>query len=209
MHVLQDEEPRHQPRRQTGPARTRPAHRAEALVEEQPVDLARPPHQRMAHVDDLIERRTQQVLLRSSRGPAIVSPSCQNPAIRGSRSAQKRNPKSQENRSLIAAFLQIRLLQPADFSASINAIRFLHGRQQSPAEGSEPYLFRREPCSSPVPARGKKLPASGRTFPTQYPWYHPCQHRKRGDARLDDWAFVRVAVRHQMDQALTATGKHR
>jgi hypothetical protein len=61
--MLQDEEARHQPRREPGLAWTRLAHRAEAPVEEAPIDLPSQPHQRMAHVDDLIERRTQQILL--------------------------------------------------------------------------------------------------------------------------------------------------
>jgi len=61
--VLQDEEARDQPRRQARLAGARHAHRAEAAIEKVPVDLARQPHQRMAHVDDLIEGRAQQVFL--------------------------------------------------------------------------------------------------------------------------------------------------
>ena len=41
VHVLQDEEPRHQPRRQPGLTRTRLAHRAKAPIEELPIDLPR------------------------------------------------------------------------------------------------------------------------------------------------------------------------
>jgi hypothetical protein len=44
---------------------------------------------------------------------------------RESRSTQKRNPKSQENR----APLQIRLLQPADSSAPVSRNGFFHERQ--------------------------------------------------------------------------------
>jgi len=70
VHVLEDEEARHQPGRQAGLTRARLAHRAKAPVEKLPVDPFGQPHQRMTHVDDLIERRTKQVLL------AIVARSC-------------------------------------------------------------------------------------------------------------------------------------
>jgi hypothetical protein len=63
VHVLQDEQPGHQPGRQARLARARQAHRAEPAIEKVPVDLARQQHQRMLQVDDLIQRRLQQVLL--------------------------------------------------------------------------------------------------------------------------------------------------
>jgi hypothetical protein len=63
VHVLQDEEPRDQPRRQAGLARTGGAHRAEPSIEELPIDLPRQPHQWMAKIDDLFQRRPQKVLL--------------------------------------------------------------------------------------------------------------------------------------------------
>ena len=63
VHVLENEQARHQPRRQPGLSCSRLARRAEAPVEKAPVDLARQPHQRMAHVDDRLQRGQQQVLL--------------------------------------------------------------------------------------------------------------------------------------------------
>lgn len=70
VHVLEDEEPGHQPRRQARLARSGRAYRAKAPVEKVPVDPLGQPHQRMAHVDDLIARRTEQIFL------AIVARSC-------------------------------------------------------------------------------------------------------------------------------------
>jgi hypothetical protein len=57
VHVLEDQEPGHQPRRQRRPARARPAHRTEAPVQKAPVDLPRQARQRMTQVDDLIQCR--------------------------------------------------------------------------------------------------------------------------------------------------------
>jgi hypothetical protein len=63
VHVLQNEQPSHQPRRQARLAGAGQAHRTEPVVEKLPVDLARQKHQRMLQIDDLIQRRLQQVLL--------------------------------------------------------------------------------------------------------------------------------------------------
>jgi hypothetical protein len=63
MGVLEDEQAGDQPcrqRRLTGPRFTG---RGEALLEETPVDLLRQPYQRVAHIDDLLQRRPEQVLL--------------------------------------------------------------------------------------------------------------------------------------------------
>ena len=59
VHVLQDEEPGHQPRRQGRLARPGVIYRAEAPAEKSPIDLLRQPHQRVPHVDDLIQRRPE------------------------------------------------------------------------------------------------------------------------------------------------------
>ena len=63
VHVLQDEQSRHQPRRQWRLAWTRGAHAGKPAVEKLPIDLARQPHQRMSKIDDVLERRPQQILL--------------------------------------------------------------------------------------------------------------------------------------------------
>jgi len=99
VHVLQDEEAGHQPRRQAGLAGSRLAHRAEATIEKAPIDLTRQAHQRMPHVDDLIERRPQQVLLAIVSRSSHLTPPRPPPVRKGieSRTAKNRNPKTQES----------------------------------------------------------------------------------------------------------------
>jgi len=63
VHVLQDEQPGHQPGRQRRLSRPGRAYAGKPAVEKAPVDLTRQPHQRMAEVDDLLQRRPQQILL--------------------------------------------------------------------------------------------------------------------------------------------------
>jgi len=63
VHVLQDEQPCDQARRQRWLARTWRADAGKPAVEKPPIDLARQPHQRMAEVDDVLQRRPQQILL--------------------------------------------------------------------------------------------------------------------------------------------------
>ena len=63
VHVLENEQAGDQPRRQPRLPRPGLAHRAKAAIQEGPVDQRRQPHQRVAHVDDLIEGRKQQVFL--------------------------------------------------------------------------------------------------------------------------------------------------
>src|ERR1700730_6120912 len=61
--VLEDGKPRHQSCRQWWPARLVLIDSAELPFEECPVDRPRQLHQRVAHVDDLIEPRAQDVRL--------------------------------------------------------------------------------------------------------------------------------------------------
>ena len=61
--VLEDRQPRHQPRRQRRPAGIVVVNLAEPLFQKAPVDRAPQRHQRMVHVDDLIEPRAEQILL--------------------------------------------------------------------------------------------------------------------------------------------------
>ena len=118
VHVLQDEEPGHQPRRQRRLARpwahTAPKRRSRKA----PVDLLRQPHQRMLHVDDLIERRPQQVLL-------TIVPRCDIVLLRPRKSAAResrirRKPESQiaRKRDQTAAFLQNQLLNQCGLTLS-------------------------------------------------------------------------------------------
>ena len=101
MSVLEDEQTCNEPCRQQRLAWPGLADRGKALFQEAPVDLLRQPHQRVAHIDDLIQRRPEQVLLplvaRLRHG---LSPSHHHP-LRESRSAQNRNPKSQESHAKI------------------------------------------------------------------------------------------------------------
>ena len=63
MHVLEDEEPRHQPRRQRRLAVARRVDLAEPTLQKAPVDLPRQANERVAHVDDRLQRRPEQVRL--------------------------------------------------------------------------------------------------------------------------------------------------
>ena len=90
-----------------GPRR---ADRGEAPLEEPPVDLARQPDQRVAHVDDLLQRRPEQVLLPLVARLRHRVPPSNLRSIRESRSDQNRNPKLQESRA------QTRLSCKIDYS---------------------------------------------------------------------------------------------
>ena len=61
--MLEDGKPRHQSRRQRRPADTVLVDGTELAVQESPVDRPRQPHQRVIHIDDLIEPRAKQILL--------------------------------------------------------------------------------------------------------------------------------------------------
>ena len=63
MHVLQDREARHQPRRQGRTPRNVGVNRAEALLRKAPVDHRGELRQRMPRVDDLFEPSPKQILL--------------------------------------------------------------------------------------------------------------------------------------------------
>jgi hypothetical protein len=63
VHVLEDRQPGHQPCRQRRPAGDIGVGRAEALLEEVPVDSAGEPRQRVIGIDDLIKTRAQQIVL--------------------------------------------------------------------------------------------------------------------------------------------------
>src|SRR6202022_5134380 len=60
--VLENRKPRHQPGRQRRSAAAIGVHGAEFLFQKSPVDRPRQLHQRVVHVDDLIEPRTKQIL---------------------------------------------------------------------------------------------------------------------------------------------------
>src|SRR5581483_796730 len=63
VHVLQDREPGHEPRRERGPAWAVGINGAEVLLQKTPVNRRGQLRQRMLHVDDLIEPRPKQIVL--------------------------------------------------------------------------------------------------------------------------------------------------
>jgi hypothetical protein len=96
VHVLENEQPSHQPRRQRRMAGPFVTHRAEAPSQEIPIDLRGQPHQRMAEVDDLIQRWTKQVVLAIVARLAHRSPSTANLIVEGI--TNRSNPESQNAR---------------------------------------------------------------------------------------------------------------
>lgn len=71
VHVLEDEQTRHQAHRQGPLARTRLVDGTPAPLQKSPIDPIGQPHQRMAEIDDLVQRRPEQVLL--PLVPAVAS----------------------------------------------------------------------------------------------------------------------------------------
>src|SRR5439155_16990849 len=63
VRVLENEQPGHQPRRQRRLPGSHATHRAETSRQKIPIDLSGQPHQRMAKIDDLVQRRAKQVVL--------------------------------------------------------------------------------------------------------------------------------------------------
>src|SRR5260370_14932606 len=72
--VLEDRQPRHQPRRQRRLARLVGVHRTKLLFQKKPVDRPRQLHQGLVHVDDLIKPLTEQILLADLPPPASPHP---------------------------------------------------------------------------------------------------------------------------------------
>ena len=63
MHVLEDQQARHQPHRQGRVAIATLVNLAQAAIDEAPIDLVRQPHQRVPHIDDLFQRGPEQLPL--------------------------------------------------------------------------------------------------------------------------------------------------
>src|SRR5262245_11600457 len=126
--MLENEQPGHQPRRQRRLPGSHPTHRAEAPRQKVPIDLPRQPHQRMAKVDDLLERRAKQGVLAIVARLAHRSPRQRTSPSKESPTAPTGNSKPQENTLAHPAFLQNRLLAQVKSSRSINRFRILHGR---------------------------------------------------------------------------------
>jgi hypothetical protein len=61
IHMLQEMQPDHQPRRQTGAAEPLGVERTERRIEAPPIDQPRQPDQRMTEVDDALQPRAEQL----------------------------------------------------------------------------------------------------------------------------------------------------
>src|ERR1700731_3070396 len=96
VHVLEDEQPGHQPRWQRRLARPYATDRTEALRQKIPINLRRKPHQRMAKVDDRLQRRAKQVVLAIVARLAHGCPPTANLAVKGI--TNRPNPESQNAR---------------------------------------------------------------------------------------------------------------
>jgi hypothetical protein len=122
VHVLQNEQPGHQPGRQARLARTRRADAGKPAVKKRPIDLAGQPRQRMAEVDDVLQCRPQQILLTIVpwlRHRVLPTPMTHH---RIAQTGENRNPKSPESRSRTRRFLQNRLLQIRGLAAPLNGL---------------------------------------------------------------------------------------
>src|SRR5438067_3807190 len=83
VHMLENEQPGYQPGRQRRLPRSQPTNRAEPSRQKVPIDRPRQPHQRMAKVDDLLEKRAKQVVLAIVARLAHRSPPTANLAVEG------------------------------------------------------------------------------------------------------------------------------
>src|SRR5438105_6080809 len=81
--MFENEQPGYQPGRQRRLPRSQPTHRAEPSRQKVPIDRPRQPHQRMAKLDDLLEKRAKQVVLAIVARLAHRSPPTANLAVEG------------------------------------------------------------------------------------------------------------------------------
>ena len=128
VHVIQDEQPRHQPGRQRRLPHTRCAYAGKTAVEKLPIDLPRQPHQRVPQVDDVLERRPQQILLTIVPWLCHRVPPTPMTRHRIAQITENRNPKSPETRAQTCHFRQNRSLQNGRSPAPLNGLAVLHGR---------------------------------------------------------------------------------
>src|SRR5438552_5410095 len=82
-YMFENEQPGYQPGRQRRLPRSQPTHRAEPSRQKVPIDRPRQLHQRMAKVDDLLEKRAKQVVLAIVARLAHRSPPTANLAVEG------------------------------------------------------------------------------------------------------------------------------
>jgi hypothetical protein len=129
VHVLQDREAGHQPRRQGRTPGNVGVNRAEALLQKAPVDRRGELRQGMAHVDDLIEPRAKQILLPAV--PPLLRPHRESPFVgldERRESQRGREINLQENRAKQSASWRKRLLQLCRNRFNVRAFVVLHER---------------------------------------------------------------------------------
>ena len=131
MHVLEDEQSGYQSRRQRWLPWPDPTDRTETFGQKLPVNFRRQTHQRMAKVDDLIQRWAKQIVLtivaRLTHGfpPTAKLPS------KESRNAEIRNPKTQENRAPPRLSCKIEYLLRSNYTDLSTASKFFTGNSLS------------------------------------------------------------------------------
>src|SRR5258706_11119709 len=105
VHMFEDEQPGHQPCWQWRLPRPYATYRAEALRQKIPINLRREPHQRMAKIDDLLQRRAKQIVLAGVAPLAHGSSFTANLAVKGIMSPATRKSQNPRNPTSPPGFL--------------------------------------------------------------------------------------------------------
>src|SRR4051812_6236267 len=145
MHVLDDRQPRHQPRRQRRAAGLVRIDRSELLLQEAPVDRPSELHHWMSEVDNLVEPRPEEIAL--ARFPTLLRPHDKPPSLPSNAARESRPERRinlQGNPSTTPATRQTRLLHAAENLQRVRGLGVLHGRL--PGMSNEPAPGRRQPA---------------------------------------------------------------
>jgi hypothetical protein len=128
MHVLEDGQAGHQPRRQRRASRTVRVDRPTPLLEKAPVDRPYELHERVIKVDDLVEPGSEEITL--PRLPTLHWPH-ESPRRRLEETRESRPERRinlQESQSTTRQNRQSRILPVSRSSRQIKALGVLHGR---------------------------------------------------------------------------------
>src|SRR5215204_5957976 len=128
MHVLEDGQAGHQPRRQRRASRTVRVDRPTPLLEKAPVDRPYELHERVIKVDDLVEPGSEEITL--PRLPTLHWPH-ESPRRRLEETRESRPERRinlQESQSTTRQNRQARILPVSRSSRKIKALGVLHGR---------------------------------------------------------------------------------
>src|SRR5258708_531926 len=131
--VLEDRQPRHQPRRQRRLAPLVRVDRPERLLQKTPIDRPRQLHQHVFYIDDLVKPCAEQILLTGLPSFAWSHRKSPAPSARARRNTpcdSRESSKSnlQGNRPPKVKNRQIRLLQNTQPASPLKGFRVLHGR---------------------------------------------------------------------------------